>query len=82
MNIHNNMGNIIRKNIHSKNDSVSKTNKILIFIKKRRIVTTSEISKEMGLSWNTAEKRLLEVALEGKIIKIKKEGVNLWILKK
>jgi hypothetical protein len=35
----------------------------------------------MNLSWNTAEKRLLELALENKVEKIKKAGVNLWVLK-
>ena len=55
--------------------------KILAFIKKTRVVTSSELAKEVKVSWNTAEKYLLELALEGKIERIKKLGVNLWILK-
>jgi len=32
------------------------------------------MSKKIGLAWNTAEKRLLELALDGKILRIKKQG--------
>ena len=72
MSIHNNMA--TRKdtkylmNIHS-------------FIKTAKVTTTSEIAEKMHLSWNTAEKRLLELALEGKVERIKKAGVNLWVPK-
>ncbi len=68
-------------NIH-KYMSKSNSKSIHKFVKETKIVTTSEVSKKFNLSWNTAEKRLLELALEGKIEKIKKLGVNLWIIKK
>jgi len=55
--------------------------RILDFIKKKRIVTSSEIAKYLKVSWNTAEKYLLELVIEGKAERIKKEGVNLWMLK-
>ena len=54
---------------------------ILQFIKKNRVVTSSEIAKEINISWNTADKYLLELAFNKKIERIKKEGVNLWILR-
>jgi len=54
---------------------------ILKFIKQNRVITSSELAHHTKLSWNTAEKYLLELALEGKVEKIKKEGVNLWLLK-
>jgi len=54
---------------------------ILGFIKKERVVTSSEIAQKFKISWNTAEKYLLELVIEKKIEKIKKMGVNLWILK-
>ena len=60
-------------NAHSK--------KIIDLIRKNRVVTSSEIAKELKISWNTAEKYLLELVIEGKIEKIKKLGVNLWVLK-
>lgn len=60
-------------NIHKK--------KILDFLKKEKVVTSSEIAKYLKISWNTAEKHLLELVIDGKIEKIKKEGVNLWMLK-
>ncbi len=55
--------------------------KILKFLRQNRVVTTSEIAKLLKISWNTAEKYLLELIIEGKVEKIKKEGVNLWMLK-
>ncbi|MEK6949378.1 MAG: FaeA/PapI family transcriptional regulator [Nanoarchaeota archaeon] len=54
--------------------------RIINFAKKDRVVTTAEISKEFKISWNTAEKYLLELALERKLKRIKKEGANLWVL--
>jgi len=54
---------------------------IVEFIRKERVITSSELAKHLGVSWNTAEKNLLELVIEGKVEKIKKEGVNLWILK-
>jgi len=60
-------------NIHNK--------KITDFIKEKKVVTSSELAKFMGISWNTAEKYLLELIIEGKLERIKKEGVNLWIIK-
>lgn len=56
-------------------------NKILEIIKKEKVVTSSEIAEKLKISWNTAEKYLLELIIDGKIIKLKKSGVNLWMLK-
>ncbi len=60
-------------NTHSK--------KILGFIKKERVVTSSEVAKFLKVSWNTADKYLLELVLDGKVERIKKLGVNLWMLR-
>ncbi len=54
---------------------------ILKLLGKERVITSSELAKHLKVSWNTAEKALLEMVIDGKIEKIKKEGVNLWILK-
>lgn len=56
-------------------------NKAFEFIKKTRVVTSSELAEFLGVSWNTAEKYLLELAVDGKIEKLKKAGVNLWVVK-
>lgn len=56
-------------------------NKILDFAKKDGVVTTTETANEFEISWNTAERYLLELALENKFKRIKKTGVNLWVLK-
>ena len=55
--------------------------KILDFSEKDRVITTSEIANEFKISWNTAEKYLLELTLDNKFKRIKKSGVNLWVLK-
>lgn len=55
--------------------------KILEHIKKIKVVTTLEIASLLKISWNTAEKYLLELTLEGKIDRIKKIGTNLWLRK-
>ena len=60
-------------NVHNK--------KILELIKKEKIVTSSEVAAHLGVSWNTAEKYLLELIIDGTIDRIKKVGVNLWMLK-
>ena len=45
------------------------------------VVTTAEIASGLKVSWNTAEKYLLEMALDNHVIRIKKAGVNLWVRK-
>ena len=55
--------------------------KILSYLGKERVITSSELAKHLKVSWNTAEKYLLELVIESKIIKIKKQGVNLWMLR-
>ena len=64
-----------------KNNMKSHSHRVLRFLKKNKVVTSSEIAKLLKISWNTADKYLLELALDKKIIRIKKQGVNLWILK-
>ena len=59
----------------------SREKEILDLLKKQRVITTSELAKELKVSWNTAEKYLLELAVDGKVVKLKKEGVNLWVRK-
>jgi predicted HTH transcriptional regulator len=54
---------------------------LIEFTKKNRAVTTSEIASHFKLSWNTAEKYLLELVIDGEIVKLKKTGVNLWLPK-
>jgi len=60
-------------NIHKK--------RALHLLGKERVITSSELAKFLKISWNTAEKMLLEMVIEGKVDKIKKAGVNLWMLK-
>ena len=58
----------------------NKDKEILEFLKKNRVITSSELAKQLNISWNTADKYLLELAFEKKIDRIKKKGVNLWML--
>ena len=60
-------------NVHSK--------KIFDYIEKQTVVTSSEIAKLLKISWNTADSYLKDMVIENKIIRIKKEGVNLWMKK-
>ena len=53
--------------------------KILKFLKEKRVITSSELARYLKISWNTAEKYLLELGMDRKVIKIKKDGVNLWL---
>jgi len=55
--------------------------KILDFAKNERIITTAEIANHFQISWNTAEKYLLELTLDNNFKRMKKAGVNLWVLK-
>lgn len=57
--------------------------RILELLKKGAgVVTTNEVSHHFDISWNTAEKYLLELAVERKVERLKKVGVNLWLLKR
>lgn len=54
---------------------------ILEYIKKNKIVTSSEIAKHLGISWNTADSYLKELLIEDKIERVKKRGTTLWLMK-
>ncbi len=60
--------------------NIQQEKRILKLLREKRVVTSSELAKFLGVSWNTAEKYLLELVIENKIIRIKKDGVNLWLL--
>jgi len=55
--------------------------RILDLVREQRVVTTSEVAKELKVSWNTAEKHMMELLVEYKLLRLKKAGVNLWVLK-
>ena len=57
------------------------TKEILKLLEEKRVITTSELASFLNISWNTAEKQLLELVIDGKVERLKKEGVNLWVLK-
>lgn len=61
------------------NDQLLK--KTLKFLGEKKVITSSELAKFLGVSWNTAEKYLLELTIDDKVVRIKKEGVNLWLSK-
>lgn len=52
---------------------------ILGLLKKERVLSNSDVARHFNISWNTAEKYLLELALEGKIERIRKEKKTLWL---
>ena len=64
-----------------KADSRDYKKEAMKLIEKTKVVTTSEIAEELKVSWNTAEKHLLELTIEDRITRMKKAGVNLWVVK-
>ncbi len=60
-------------NVHNK--------KILELLKERKVITSSELAEFLNMSWNTADKYLLELLVKKKVERIKKLGVTLWMLK-
>lgn len=59
--------------------NIQTRSKILKFLGEKKVITSSELAKFLGMSWNTAQSYLMELALDGDILRIKKEGVNLWM---
>ena len=64
-----------------KNGKISNKDILKLIEKRGKVVTTTEIAEQLEVSWNTAEKALLELTLEGKLFRLKKAGVNLWVIK-
>jgi len=60
----------------------SLTSQIYNLFKNQDILTTAEVSKSLNISWNTAEISLLNLTIDNKVERIKKTGVNLWVLKR
>jgi len=56
-------------------------NQIYNFLKNEEVITTSEVARKLKLNWGTAERGLMELVMDNKIERIKKKGVNLWMLK-
>ena len=56
-------------------------NKILSYIKKEGVVTSSEIAEYLKVSWNTGDNYLKELLINKKIRRLKKKGVTLWMIK-
>lgn len=59
----------------------SHSKKIIELIERESVVTSSEVAKILKVSWNTADRCLMELVIEGKVKRIKKDGVNLWVKK-
>jgi len=55
--------------------------KILKFLGKEKVITSSELAEHLKVNWNTAQNYLLRLLSERKIIEKKKKGVNLWLKK-
>ena len=67
---------------HAKSEKEDVKTSIMTLVKEQNgIVITSEVASKLKISWNTAEKYLLELTLEGKLGRLKKLGTNIWHLK-
>lgn len=78
---HNYINNYVVNNVNINNTMNVHNSKILDLIKKEKVITSSELAKYLKINWNTADKYLMELAMINKVERIKKEGVNLWMLK-
>lgn len=67
--------------MHFNNHMNIHKDKIVELIKKRRVVTSSEVAEFFKVSWNTADSYLKDLVIDGEIERIKKEGVTLWMKK-
>ena len=56
--------------------------KILRFIKEKKAVTSSELAEFLQVSWNTADRYLMQLGMDGRVEKLEKAGVNIWLPKK
>jgi len=59
----------------------SHNQKIIDLVKKEKVVTSSEVARFLKVSWNTADSYLKELLIDGRIIRVKKEGTTLWLKK-
>lgn len=59
----------------------SHRDQIIEFVKKEKVTTSSDVARFLKVSWNTAESYLKDLVIEGKLERMKKKGVTLWILK-
>jgi Mn-dependent DtxR family transcriptional regulator len=59
----------------------SHRDKILALLKKEKVVTSSDVARELKVSWNTAESYLKELLIEKKIQRMKKKGATLWVMR-
>lgn len=66
---------------NAKDSNYSTKEQIYNLFKKNKVVTSSDVAKFLGVSWNTAERYLMELLIENKVERIKKSGVNLWLAK-
>jgi Mn-dependent DtxR family transcriptional regulator len=55
--------------------------KILLYVAKERVVSSSDVARQLKVSWNSAEGYLKDLVIEGKLERIKRKGVNLWLKK-
>ncbi|MEK6855082.1 MAG: winged helix-turn-helix transcriptional regulator [Nanoarchaeota archaeon] len=66
---------------YNQNSPYSLENQAYLLFKKNKVVTTSEVAKNLKISWGTANSYLKELILKGKVRRIKKDGVTLWLKK-
>ena len=72
----------LRLSNFNEGESIYSTKKqIYNLFKKNKILTNSEVSSMLNISVGSAERNLLELTLDGKIERIKNEGINLWLSK-
>ena len=59
----------------------SHSQKLVQLLKDQRVVTSSDAARFLKVSWNTADNYLKELLIEGRVERLKRQGVTLWVLK-
>jgi predicted HTH transcriptional regulator len=75
------MGNIRLMKFEEGDSRYSFKKQILKLFKKNKILTISETASLLKISYGAAEKALMELVIDKKVERIKKEGVTLWLPK-
>lgn len=55
------------------------SSKLIAYISQEKVVSSSDVARFLSVSWNTAERYLIELLLEKRIVRVKREGVTLWL---
>jgi len=66
---------------YNKESPYSLESQVYRLFNKKRLLITSDIMKALNITHATAQRNLIELFIQGKIDRLKKEGITLWMIK-